>query len=144
VVGIASLRFRAADLVGCGQAVQHADGAGLAVEFEEDFDFTIFVHVRHGLQTDFQDLAGVDLGHDLFTRLHAVKERSGRQGADWAIGSVASHVIKEDLGIHQIAVQILVIDGFAFKLRRQVGTDVVQMYMVLMLARTVDDWFVAF
>ncbi|CUK16179.1 hypothetical protein PH7735_04110 [Shimia thalassica] len=92
----------------------------MAVEFEEHFDLAVLVRFANRLQADFQRLAGVDFRSDLFAGLHAVKEGPRRQGPHRPIGPVAAHVIKEHLGIHQIPVQILAIDLFAFQLCRQI------------------------
>ena len=73
------------------------------------------------MQADFQRLSGVNLGGDLLTRLHAVEEGARRQGAHRAIHPVTTHVVEEHLGIHQIAVQIFVIDGKAVQIGRNLG-----------------------
>ena len=93
--------------------------ARLAVEFEEHLDLAVLVGFADGLQADLQRLAGVDLGADFFAGLHAVEEGLGRQGAHRAVDPVAAHVVEEHLGIHQVAVQILVIDCLAL----QFGAD---------------------
>ena len=111
MVGVALLRLRFGGGLGLDRPVRHPDHPRLSVQLEEHLHFAVIGGFPHGLQADFQRLAGVDLGGDLVARRHAVEEGAGRQGADRAIHPVAAHVIQKDLGIHQVAVQILVIDA---------------------------------
>ncbi|SMX50740.1 hypothetical protein PEV8663_04786 [Pelagimonas varians] len=111
---------------GCGLrrdfAVGHADGARLAVQFKEDLHFAFVIRLAQCLHADFQRFAGIDFRCDLLSGLHPVKEGLRWQCPHRTIAAMAAHIIKEDLGIHQVSVQILVIDGFAFQQARQFGS----------------------
>ena len=119
------------------QAVRHPDHAGLAVQFEEQLDLAILAGLADRLQPHLQRLAGVDLDRDLFARRHAVEEGAGRQGAHRAVGSVATHVVEEDLGIHQVAVQVFIIDPEAQKIVRHLRPHRFQIDLGKMLAGAV-------
>ena len=118
--------------LGCGGlgtgrlAVGDADHAGLAVQLEKHPDLAIVLRVADGDQPDLKRLAGIDLGGDLFFGRHAVKEGEGRQGPHRAISRVAHGVVGKDLGIHQVAVQILVVDCRAVECRADLGARLFQ------------------
>ena len=56
-------------------------------------------------------LPGIDLDRDLLPRLHAVEVDRRRQRPDRAVVLVPAQVVGEDLGIHQVAAEVLVIDA---------------------------------
>ena len=116
MAGVGVHRLGACGGLGLDGAVGHPDHARLAVQLEEHLHFAVFRGFPHRLQPDLKRLAGVNFGGDLFAGLHAVKECPRRQGPHRAIKPVAAHVIQKDARIHQIAVQILVIDGKAHQL----------------------------
>ena len=93
----------------------------MAVQLEEHLHLAVISGLAHRLQPDFQRLAGVNLRGNLFARLHAIKEGTRWQGADRTIEPMAAHIVEEDLGIHQIAVQILIIDDKAAEIGRDFG-----------------------
>ncbi|MPL71091.1 hypothetical protein SDC9_16859 [bioreactor metagenome] len=99
--------------------VRHAHRARLAVQLEEHLHLAGLVGLAHRLIADLERLARVDLGRDLLARLHAIEEDRRRQGAHRPVLPVPAHVVEEDLRIHQIARQILVIDGIAVQLGRE-------------------------
>jgi hypothetical protein len=79
-------------------------------------DFAFVRRLTHRLQADFQRLAGVDFRSNLITGVHAVKERQRRKNTHRAIGPMSGAVVHEDLGIHEKAVQVFVINGLALGL----------------------------
>ncbi len=105
--------------LGLHPSVRHPDAARLAVQLEEHLGLAGLVGLGDGLHQDFQRLAGVDLGRDLLARLHAVEEGPGRQGPDRTVEPVALGVFGEDLGIHQVAVEVLVVDRPVLEPRRE-------------------------
>jgi hypothetical protein len=95
-----------------GLAVWHADLAGLAVHFEEDLDLTRVRSGTDGEQYDLQPLPGINFRGDLFTGLHAAEKCVGGKRAHKAMDSVAGAVIHEDFRIHQLSVEVFIIQCF--------------------------------
>ena len=68
-----SSAFRRACLRG-DRPVGNPDDTRLAVQFKEDFDVTLIIHLANGLQHDNKNLACLDFDHDLVAGGHAVKK----------------------------------------------------------------------
>jgi phosphoribosylaminoimidazole-succinocarboxamide synthase len=119
--GLAGSAFGCA-LASAATAVGHPDHPGLAVQFEEHPHIARIEVSPTACRRISSVLPGSISADDLLARLHAVEEGAwsaacgpGRtSGAAW-------HIVEEDLGIHQIAHQVLVIDGEALKLLRHLG-----------------------
>ncbi len=118
--GVAGFGARAGGGGGTCAALGDADGARLPVQFKEHLDVAGVVAVAERQQLDFQGLAGVDLDADLLARFHPVEEGRGGQGADRAVDAVTLGIVGEHLGVHQPAVQVLVVDR-AFQRCFQLG-----------------------
>ena len=119
--GVAFARFGFGGGFAFDRAIGHADDARLAVQFKEHPNIAFVGRITHGLQANLKRFARVDFGRNFLARFHAVKEGLGGQHPHGAIGLVAGDVIKEDFGIHQVAVQIFIVDLIAAQIFDQLG-----------------------
>ena len=93
-----------------GFTIWHPDGAGLAIQFKEDFGLTFFVCVPNCLQLHNQRHTWINFDFDLLANIHPIEKGFCRQGAHRAVIGVTHGVIGKDLGIHQIPVKVFIID----------------------------------
>src|SRR5258708_28741066 len=99
--------------------VEHRGPARLAVKYESHDEKTVLVRRADVDQFDEQRLAFLDAHRDLLARFKPVKE--SRRGHYGSIGEIAGKPgeFGEDLGIHQVAEQIVVGD-LAFEFGGQI------------------------
>ena len=135
-MGVVALGFGAHRRGGLDHAIGHRDRPWLAVEFEIDLDVAFIIGLGNGLHADLKGLARRDFSRDFLALLHAIEESLGWQGAHRTIGTVATHIVEEHLGIHQIAIEILIINLEAFQLLGQFLAHIFQLDRWQMLART--------
>ncbi len=107
---VGGVGLRAAFGFGLDGAVEDDALAWAAVEFEGECALAVFIGLAHVNEFDDEDLAFFDFDGDFLAGFESVEE--GGCGKDGGAAEVSHELfhIGEDLGIHQMAVEVVVVD----------------------------------